>query len=147
MVRPRERDREDIAHQLLEWVKLPDSINLCGFCISLDPPISPSVLLRMLKDDAILSQAYEIAKATIGDRREKNLNAGKLHVKAYDLNAETYDGFMRDEKRNKAEFESNLRKQEESSKETTFNIYAPNGLATGIDVSTTSVPSAPDKGA
>lgn len=35
--RPRERDRKELAKKLLEWCKLPDSINLNGYCISIDP--------------------------------------------------------------------------------------------------------------
>ena len=134
--RPREHDRDAIALELLEWAKLPDSINLNGFCCTREPPISPSFITRWAKECDRFKQAYETAKAFLGDRREKMLNMEMLHVKAYDLNASTYDQFLKEEKRLQAEFESNLRKQEEGVKQSTYTIIVPNDLAAGSDVPT-----------
>ena len=112
MGRPREHDRDQIASDMIEWARLPDSINLCGFCCTREPPIAPSKITIWAKECDNFRKAYETAKCFIADRREKMLNADRLHVKAYDMNAATYDHFMRDERRSTMEFESSLRANE-----------------------------------
>lgn len=112
MVRPKEHDRMKIAEEMIEWAKLPDSINLNKFCCLHDPILSASMIIRWSKEDPEFRQAYETAKSFLGYRREEKLTNNELHVKAYDLNATNYDLFLRDEKREQAQFESDLRKKE-----------------------------------
>lgn len=106
--RPREHDRESIVLELIEWAKLPDSINLNGFCCTREPPLSPSFITRWAKECAIFRQAYEAAKAFIGIRREIMLSNQTLHVKAYDLNAKVYDHFLKEERQEEMIFESKI---------------------------------------
>lgn len=113
--RPREHDRDQIALDMIEWAKLPDSINLCGFCCSREPPIDPTKITWWAKECPEFRKAYNITKGFLGDRREKMLNAEKLHVKAYDLNAKTYDEFLKEEVMNQARFESSLKQEEAKS--------------------------------
>jgi len=110
--RPREHDREQIAKDLIEWAKKPDSINLNKFCCSQDPPIPPPQLSIWSHQCEEFRKAVEVAKSFLGARREEWLNSEMLHVKGYDLNATTYDYFMKEEKRQQAEFQSNLNKEE-----------------------------------
>jgi hypothetical protein len=107
MARPREHDRNKIAQDMLEWAKQDDSINLCKFCAL--NSIVPSKISQWAKEDDSFRQAYELTKAYLGYRREEKLNLDELHVKAYDLNATTYDYFLKDERRQQAEFESELK--------------------------------------
>lgn len=137
--RPREHDRDSIMLELLEWAKLPDSINLNGFCCSREPPIPPSYITLYARECPKFRAAYETAKAFLGDRREKMLNMEMLHVKAYDLNASTYDQFLKEEKRLQAEFESNLRKKEDEVKQPVYNITIPHDLAIGSNIPTKTV--------
>ena len=109
MGRPREYDRAHVATTLLEWVKQDGNLNLCGFCA--DYGIAPSLVLKW-KSEPDFCATYEEAKAHLGKKREKALNAGALHVKAYDLNAATYDPFLKEERRDQATFESLLKQQE-----------------------------------
>ena len=39
---PRKHDRDQVARDLIEWAKKPDSINLCKFCAYYEPIIPPS---------------------------------------------------------------------------------------------------------
>jgi hypothetical protein len=112
--RPRIHDRDQIASDLIEWAKLADSINLNGFCCTRDPPIQPSKLTQWRDEDEYFRKAYEIAKSFIASRREILLNGGKLHVKAYDLNATTYDHFLKEDRRETARFEAALSKEVQS---------------------------------
>lgn len=109
--RPREHDRDSIKDQLIEWAKKEESINLCGFCGSREPPLNPVMVTTWAREDHEFRLAYETAKGIIGGRREVNLNKGKLHVKAYDLNSTVYDHFLKDEKRIQMELELDIKKQ------------------------------------
>ncbi len=113
--RPREHDRDQIALDIVKWAAKDDSINLCKFCALYNPIIPPNKLTLWAKESESFRQAYESAKLFLGYRREEWLNQECLHVKAYDLNAETYDYFLKDEKRNKAEFESQLNIKENNN--------------------------------
>ena len=110
--RPRKHDREQISIDLIEWAKKPDSINLCKFCALYDPPIPPSMITNWAREDEEFRRTLETARAFLGFRREEWLNTENLHVKGYDLNASTYDFFLKEEKRQQAEFESSLKKEE-----------------------------------
>ena len=112
MGRPRVHDRDQLAAELIEWAKQEDSLNLNGFCCSRDPPIAPSKLTIWSRECPNFCKAYETAKAFIGYRRELKLSKNELHVKAYDLNAAVYDYFLKEERRQQARFESELRNQE-----------------------------------
>ena len=134
--RPRERDRDQIAFELIEWAKQPDSINLNKFCCTREPPLAPSMITNWARECNQFKRAYETAKAFIGARREEKLSRNELHVKAYDLNAPTYDYYLKEEKREQLEFESNLRKQEDAVKPQQVIVTVKNdGLGSGIDVS------------
>lgn len=111
--RPREHNLDDWAQKLVTWVHDAESVNLNAFCASYGIP--PSYLSRWSKENETFCQAYEHAKAYLATRRERKLTANELHVKAYDLNATTYDYFLREERRNQAEFEAKL-KADDSAK-------------------------------
>lgn len=106
--RPRIHDREQIALDLIEWAKQPDSINLNSFCCSREPPLAPSKISQWAKECDRFRQAYEAAKAFIGARREEWLHSDHLHVKAYDLNASVYDHFIKEEKLFMEKYKSEL---------------------------------------
>lgn len=114
MGRPRKHDREKIATELIEWAAQEDSLNLNAFCCTRNPPIAPSKITEWSKECENFREAYEAAKAFVGDRRERYLKEDKLHVKAYDLNARVYDHFLSDnhksEKRYEKELETELQK-------------------------------------
>ena len=109
--RPRERDRDEVAALMLEWAKKPDSTNLNGFCITIDPPIPPSKIGQYAREDEKFRLSYETVKSIIGQRREEKLSKGQLHVKAYDLNAAVYDYFLKEERRAEMAFEQGLKSQ------------------------------------
>jgi len=103
---PRTYDREKIANDILEWVKLDSSINLCEFCaLNLIPA---NIILRWSREDDEFRTTYDIVRQFIGFRREQKLAEGKLHVKAYDLNAKTYDRFLKEEAREEKDYEATI---------------------------------------
>lgn len=113
--RPREHDREAIGKELLEWAKLPNSINLNKFCCTRDPPLWPCQLSIWSDEDSQFRKSYETAKAFLGARREEWLTAETLHVKAYDLNAANYDYFLKKERRDQQIFEAKLNAEEHAA--------------------------------
>lgn len=144
--RPREHDRDQIASELIQWAKKEDSINLCGFCVSREHPLAPSKLSQWAKECDTFRQALEIARAFLGSRRERLLNSEMLHVKGYDLNATTYDPFLKEEKMFISKYESSLRKESET-KPTEINIkVSHDGLGSGIGIRAEKLPNTVHKG-
>lgn len=113
MGRPREHDRDQIAIDMIEWAKKDTSYNLNGFCCEAD--IAPSQITQWAHQDINFHKAYEKTKAYLAIRREQGLATGKVHVKAYDLNASVYDQFTRDERRAMMQFEAELKAKDKAT--------------------------------
>jgi len=114
MGRPRIHNREQIAKDIIEWAKLPDSINVNKFCAFYEPPFPCRKLSEWADQDENFRLSYEIAKNFLAFRREEWLNSDQLHVKAYDLTAPAYDYVIKEEKRAQAKFEKELEKDQSS---------------------------------
>ena len=70
-----------------------------------------------------------------------------LHVKAYDLNATTYDPYLKMERMEMSAYDSSLRKESET-KPTQINIKVSNdGLGSGIGIQAEAIPDTLHKGA
>ena len=110
-------DRHAIMLQLIEWALLDTSTNLNGFCATRIPMIAPSKISEWAYQDDDFREAYECAKAAVGMRRELLLSEGKLHTKAYDLNAKVYDHFAKKEWQESVKFESQVAKEKEEETE------------------------------
>lgn len=115
--RPRHHNREQIAIDIIEWAKKPDSINLNKFCAYYDPIIPPSKISEWAKEDVSFREAYESAKMFLGFRREEWMSQELLHVKAYDLNATVYDYFLKEEKLEMVKMQAALNKETEKEKQ------------------------------
>lgn len=111
--RPREYDLKKVAKDLIEWAQKDDSWNLCGF--SADFLIPAATVLRWKDEDPDFREAFDIAKNILGKRRERDLSRGKLHVKAYDLNATCYDKYLKDERIDIMRVEAALNKDKEQA--------------------------------
>lgn len=131
--RPRIHDREQIAKELIEWAEDSESINLNKFCCTRKPPLAPSMITNWARECDNFQRAYETAKAFLGARREEMLTENKLHVKAYDLNANTYDYFLKEERRAEKEFEASL-KEIESNQPTKVIFEVNNGAGNQIEI-------------
>ena len=118
--RPREYDRDKIADDLIVWAQKYDSYNLNGFCAL--NMIAPQKITEWAKECPRFHEAYTIAKTFLGLRREQGLNEGKVHQKAYDLNAAVYDYFLKQERREHAEFESLLSNKQSHTHEVSPNF-------------------------
>lgn len=103
-------DKELIAQQMLDWVKKPTSLNLCGF--SAEYLVSPRIVMQWAKENEEFSRVYMITKAILGERREQMLKTGELHKSAYDLNINTYDLYRKEECREEKQFESDLKNKD-----------------------------------
>jgi len=119
--RPREHDREKIIQDMIEWAKLPTSLNVNQFVAEYKIMITPRKLSEYAKEDDKFRESYEHVKAHLGARREVAVNTGKLHVKAYDLNATAYDFVLKEDRQETKIFDNELAKlqvQEKLSDET-----------------------------
>jgi hypothetical protein len=91
---PRKYDYELLAKEMIEWAKDEDSINLCEFCAERAYP--HSLIRRLKKEIPAFSDAIEITKMQLAARRERFLNDGRLHARAWDRCARLYDLFLDD---------------------------------------------------
>ncbi len=136
MGRPREYDREDIFRQLLEWVQLPNSLNLNAFCYGCEPKISPRKLLAFVDEDKDFQELYEIAKSCVSARREEANCDKLLSDTAYNRSARYFDYFERQHWKKEKQFESSLRKDEEGNKPSQIIVKVSNdGLGAGLNIS------------
>ncbi len=111
--RPREHNRMQIARDLIEWARLEDSINLNKFvALHVNPPMPVTNLSKWAKEDDEFRQAYETAKAFIAFRREEFTSNDMLHIKCFDIAVLAYDGVIREQRREEAKYDSDLRKEE-----------------------------------
>ena len=60
--RPREHNRDQIAQDMIEWARRPDSINLNKFCALYDPPIPPSKITHWAKEEDGFRQACALRR-------------------------------------------------------------------------------------
>lgn len=139
--RPRQYDREDIARKLIEWAKKEDSLNLCAFCG--EHLIPPQKLGQWAKECDDFRASYDIVKSIIASKREQKLSEGELHIKAYDLNAATYDYFLKEERREEKAHEAFLKS--ESLKEVTpqkvvFEVNYKNDGNNSVEISPKTLP-------
>lgn len=109
--RPQEYNREEIAQKLLEWSRKEDSLNLCAFCGEIE--FNPQMLYKWATEKTEFSNTYNIVKAKLGARRELKKNEATIHLASYNMNAPTYDYFLKQEKRDQAQFEASLKEKEE----------------------------------
>lgn len=110
---PRKHDYEAIGRKAIEWANLDTSINVLDFCVNyLDPPIDFEYFLDMVRRDKSLSQSYKIAKQKVAIRRERELNAGRLHQATYNKNIRKLDPFTKLAMDEEKEFEHELKKRE-----------------------------------
>jgi hypothetical protein len=114
MGRPLLHDKEEIAKRLIVWAEKETSLNLNAFCA--ENRICPSDIFLFSKKCEPFSKAVKFAKACLAIRREQNLNSGKMHAKAYDLNAAVYDLFLKEEKREQVRFEAEMKKGDDDKK-------------------------------
>lgn len=100
--RPREYDVQKITHELLEWCKDDESINIAQFCA--DRGYLPTLIWRLEKESEDFSYAYTIARLKLAERREKLMNNNLLNYGAWQRYQRGYDPFLakdEDEKEDK----------------------------------------------
>jgi hypothetical protein len=105
--RPLLHDKEEIGKRLIVWAEKETSLNLNAFCA--ENRICPSDIFLFSQKCESFSKAVKFAKACIAVRREHNLNTGKLHNSAYGMNAPVYDLFLKEERREQARFEAEMK--------------------------------------
>lgn len=148
MGRPREYDRENIFKQLLEWVQLPNSLNLNAFCYGCEPKISPRKLLSFVDEDDNFRELYEIAKSCVAARREEANCDKLLSDAAYGRSARYFDYFEKQHWKKEKVFESHLRKEEDQNKPTQIIVKVANdGLGAGLNISAEALPASANKSA
>lgn len=94
--RPREYDAEKIAAELLAWAELEDSITIAAFCA--DRGYQATLIWRLEKESEDFSDAYQLTKMRLAERRERYLNCNQMNYGSWARYVKSYDPFLsRDE--------------------------------------------------
>lgn len=81
-----------MAQELLEWSKDESSINFTGFCA--ERGYLPGLIWKLDKESPEFSEAYQIAKMRLAERRERLLNSELLNYGAFQRYQKEYDPFL-----------------------------------------------------
>src|SRR5690242_6312159 len=90
--RPREYDPDQIADEMIEWVKDEESINMAQFCA--DRGYLPTLIWRLEKENEDFCYAYTITKLKLAERRERLMNADLLNYGSWQRYQRGYDPFL-----------------------------------------------------
>jgi hypothetical protein len=99
-------NKEELGDKLVEWAKLPDSVNLNAFCGIIG--VSPPQIYVFAKQSVYFKECLDLARSYLASHREERLSVGLLHTKAYDVNAAHYDYFLKMSNRDEKQFEVDL---------------------------------------
>lgn len=137
-------DLKALAKELIDWSYQPDALNLIGF--SSPKRMSVTKLPDYAKKDDEFREALLLAKENISQNRFKAACADVIPEVFYTRSEGMYDPLFKSYQREEKKFESDLRKSEEGTKETTINLMVPDGLATGLNLSTSKLSTKNNKG-
>ena len=108
-------NKEELGIKLLEWAKLPESVNLNEYCGIIG--VSPPQIYVFAKQSPFFKECLHLAKSYLAVHREERLSVGLLHTKAYDVNASNYDYFLKEHNREEKTFEQELGMKKDGASE------------------------------
>ena len=130
--RPSQYDIKAIAKELVEWAQHPDSLKMTMF--SAPRMINLQRFPEWAKKDEDFAEALALAKQFLDINRFKAAANELMPENWYSKNERIYDPLHDSHYRDEKKFESDLRKDEEGVKQSTYNIIVSNDLAAGTDI-------------
>jgi hypothetical protein len=127
------RDLKKLAKELVEWSYQSDALNLAGF--SSPRRFSVTRLPDYASIDEEFSEALVLAKENIGLNRFKAACNDIMPQVFYTRCEGMYDPLYHEYERKEKAYDASLKKEEESNKKTVINLVVPDGLATGLNLS------------
>lgn len=143
--RPSQYDLKAIAKELVEWSQHPDSLKFTMFAAPRH--INLQRFPEWAKKDEDFAEAYALAKQYLDINRFKAAAKDVMPEQWYSKNERIYDAVHDEHFRDEKKFESNLRKQEEGQKQTTYNITVSPELSAGTNLPTSTISMQDPKGA
>lgn len=135
---PRIHDRMKIVQDFVEFARNnPTCLTVPMFTSTIG--ISSALMRKWASECSQFSATFDLGKEIIGINRLNATNEKLLERSIYSQVIGNYDLDVNIYQREEKRFESELRKKEESSKQTTFNIVVPHDLAIGANISTEDV--------
>ena len=107
--RPREYDLDDLANEILEWSKNPDSINLTQFVSKNDIP--PQNISKWCHESTYFREVLSMAKVNLGINRHAKFMEAKLSQIDITRHEYRYDPFYRKDERKEFAYKEKLRKK------------------------------------
>ncbi len=141
--RPCKFDKKLEFQELEKWAKTDQALVFRMFpCMR---GYSHDTLERWAKEDEDFCDIYNIAKEMVGARRELRLLLTDS-PSPFQRYATYYDSKLHSHERAEKEFDSSLRKDEDGSKETTFNLKVCHDLGAGLKIPTETLSGENNKG-
>lgn len=135
--RPSKYDLKAIADDLVQWSQNPDALKFTMFAAPRH--INLQRFPEWEKKDEYFAEAYAIARQNLDINRFKAAATETMPEYWYSKNERIYDPVHDHHYRQEKKFESDLRKEEEGTKQSTYNIIVSNDLASGTEISTKTV--------
>jgi hypothetical protein len=136
--RPSQYDLKAIARDLVEWAQQPDSLKFTMFAAPRH--INLQRFPEWAAKDEEFADAYALAKQYLDVNRFRAASSEIMPEQWYSKNERIYDPVHEHHYRQEKKFESDLRKEEEGTKQSTYNITVSRDLSAGIELSTTPIP-------
>lgn len=146
--RPPKYDLIEQAKAITEWSKKDDATALCQFCDQQD--VSPTYIYEWRDKSPDFSEALKKAQNRLAIRLRSLLHHAPKGKEKYNYGlfmAElgSHDKFYHDYQEGLKDRASERSKAIENTKQTTYNIMVPHGLAIGSNVSASPVSTEPDQ--
>lgn len=135
--RPSQYDLKQIARDLVEWAQQSDALKFTMFAAPRHINLQRFPEWAAKDDD--FAEAYALAKQYLDTNRFKAAATEVMPEQWYSKNERIYDPVHDHHYRQEKKFESDLRKEEEGTKQSTYNIIVSNDLASGTEISTKTV--------
>ncbi len=134
---PSQYDLKAIAKDLVEWSESPDALKFTMF--GGPRRLNIQRFSEWCEKDEVFAEAYSIAKMNLDINRFNAAKNNQMPESWYAKNESVYDPINHKHYRDEKKFESNLRKEEEGQRKSTYNILISHDLTAGIDLSTSPI--------
>jgi len=136
--RPSQYDLKAIADDLVQWSQQPDALKFTMFAAPRH--LNLQRFPEWEKKDEYFAEAYAIARQNLDINRFKAAASELMPDYWYSKNERIYDPVHDNHYRQEKKFESGLKKEEEGTKQSTYNITVSHDLAAGTHLSTSPLP-------
>lgn len=130
--RPMSFDLDLLAKDLVDWSKLPDSLNLTGFACKFE--FAATKFSEWANKHEVFHEALVLAKQNISQNRFKAACLDLMPTIFYSRCEGMYDPLYHEFDHSEKKFESDLKKDQEGAKASTIILKVNDDMRSGINI-------------